>query len=289
MKLCCFLTSACPHNCASCNVKRELGNSIASADEWIAAIKATKPSFVILFGGEPMLHPQWEDIAKFLKRSRIPYTVFSTYEPALGHPMTVSVDTAGDARSEFGIDMLRKVHGTVANIQIRKDNFAFALATILMCDRRGWPWLADLHHAGLKVDGTPFVLRSNDKDNDLTPDQMKEVSHFLAQHWYKSLETAEVYHRVIKAATQGWRCSPEHEVGYLTVAPDTSLMACVDLKLDETIYAKDYPERKQDYIDARVRARDTYCNGCHWRHEISAEMNPRQDWSTEGMLARRMR
>lgn len=288
MKLLLYLTWSCGENCEFCNLKRQACNEIP-VEEWKEIVRAVDPEFVILFGGDPLLYEGWAELCEWLSEEEIPFTVFcATRLTKASMPITVSVDTPGDRRSDFGMYASGALDDVVVNVQIYKDNVDWALRYLGDLDRWGVPWLVDLHHGGLMQNGESYLLRSSSKYQCLDPGQIDRVEKFLTKDHPMSLEPPEVYKAVCDAARDKWYCRPEESIGYLTVAPDGTLMACVDLKLYFPLYAKDWPENRSAYIAGRMRARDRLCNGCYWRHEISARMFAEDaGWSKEDMMARK--
>lgn len=284
MKLCAFLTSRCSHKCKFCNIRNNLGSyGESSLHEWKEVIRAIKPTFFIFFGGESMLWPEWRELAAYLRSSSIDYTIFTTNRN-VAEPITVSIDTPDDERTQFGWRMTVDRTDVVANVQIMKSNCEWAKQCISEFDKDSVPWLVDFHHCGNSVG---YLLRAPVCNERLEVAQINDLRAFLVDdRWKYSLERPEVYGKVCDAALTGWKCSPEKSIEYLTVAPDTRFLSCVDLPLDEKLMATDWPDNKEDYIRSRCRVRDL-CGGCYWRHEISAELNLYDSrWSTEEMLQR---
>lgn len=290
VKLCAFLTWRCPWNCKFCQLKehsKKAGYTEATVDEWKEAIEAVDPSFVILFGGEPTSYAGWKDLCDWLTERETDFTLFSTIAGSK-YPLTVSAD-AFDKRSLNGLEIAHTFEGTVVNVQINKENHNWAEHFIKLLDGWGIQWLVDLNHSGSRKDDQPYLLRTSSEKQRLNYHEVAEVDSWLvrAGSLETSLEPPFVYQAVINAAYYGWKCKPEESVGYLTVAPDTSLLSCVDLPLTEKVYAREWPGCYDRYVRSRVEARDTLCNGCWWRHEISASLDWTDQWDKESMMERK--
>lgn len=287
VKMCAYLTWQCPRDCSFCQLKKhsqKTGYSEVMVDEWKEAIEAVDPSFVILFGGEPTSYIGWKHLCKWLTERGTDFTLFSTLAGSK-YPLTVSADSF-DKRSLNGLEIAQAFKGTVVNVQINKENCSWAEHFIKLLDGWGIQWLADLNHSGLRKNNQPYLLRTPSEKQRLSYQEVTEVESWLirAGSLKTSLEPPFVYRAVINAVYEGWKCRPEESVGYLTVAPDTSLLCCVDLPLTEKIYAKEWPECYDRYVKSRVEARDKWCNSCWWRHEISASLGWTDEWDKKSML-----
>jgi len=85
------LTPVCNSRCAGClnesfladfshrTLKSEFRQPFLSAAQWLAILSALPPTLnkVVLSGGEPTLHPEFEDILSGLEHSGVDYVIFS--------------------------------------------------------------------------------------------------------------------------------------------------------------------------------------------------------------------
>ena len=158
-----YITDRCNSRCVMCDYWQygQTYMTIERAQALAGEFDQLQTQWVLLSGGEPLLHPQWADIARVLAGGRrqlwlltagLALQKYATVAADLCHKVTVSLDaaTADTYRSIRGVDAFEQVCAGIRAV-VQRNKQVSIRCTIQRRNYRQLPELVELaHNLGVK-------------------------------------------------------------------------------------------------------------------------------------------
>lgn len=277
---CFFLTRRCNLRCPYCKVplfkKKELNTKEVKLA--LNIIKKLGTELVVLFGGEPFLRKDLEEIIKYCEKIDLYYALISNSTlplKFLPKNYTASVDTEvlgkndNELKSIKGLARLLeikdKIPDPVANIIIYKQNLDRIVPLVKKMNSLGIWSIIGLVHSG-KEDFWMYRnycpgMEVKDKE------KVKEVCQELLKLKHQGVKihnVDEYFEMMPNNLDLKWKCKEPY---YLTIDEDGTLMTCPDFKGSEKFTIFDLPEKWNQFYKQWQKDKDK-CPGCFYNHEI---------------------
>jgi len=277
-----ILTRKCPLKCNYCKVVDGEVSTVGGSS-WIYGIDKIAKKFgkdktwFVLFGGEPMLHPEVERIISYLNEKDYGYIVSTTGAPAfdlktkLARNIAVSVDALEtdtelmklphhEKKSQWGWRILsnsKKRNLTVAGIVITKDNFHRVpqiAQNILLQGQSKTVISADI----VQVNGD---IVSSESDLRPSKDQIQWLLENLPRDCLT--EPEEFYTGWLdKGYSQTWKCAGKG-IKSLMIDADGSISVCqvASKKINMNLFDPNF--EFNDRFERAYKSEQALCKGCY--------------------------
>jgi MoaA/NifB/PqqE/SkfB family radical SAM enzyme len=304
-KICIFLTRRCNLRCRGCNVINYNSGYELSTDEWKEAFEILKKynvGFVVLFGGEPTLREDLDELIRSLNNLHLPHTIITNsirmmkderyFEKIMNaNPFGISCSVneldvkntkyGDEVKTSYGMKLLKKLKNykydgdLVANMAITHTNLSNLPEMVNYFSQNNiWSILTFIHLSSphqstywwyrgcLNEDNKELVVREDDRE------KLEEVAdYFLKNYDNLLLHNSKKYFEMWKTPLpikQNWKCK------YWVcpaINPDGNLMACIDRPLSSpfSIFDLDNEERVEELKESFTSS-IKYCPGCFWDH-----------------------
>lgn len=303
-KACCFLTRKCNIKCRACNVINYEVEDLPLEDweQIFLQIKNLGIEFAVLFGGEPTIRDDLPQMIEFLNHIDLKHTIitnayrlivdekyYKRLMDANPYSISVSVNSVSNIEEQFddekkgqmGLRLLKKLQqdgfegDLTANLAVNRKNIEELPEMVqFFTEHNIWSILTPLHTCS--EEEKDFWRYRGVMKEDLSwkgapvEDWQKliDTANWFVE-WYDSLllhNSKEYYQNWFpNIIQQDWKCEPD--ICTLQIDADGSIMACVDIPLDEkyTVFDLDKPEYEKEIKEALERA-TTPCTGCFWDH-----------------------
>lgn len=166
------LTQACNYKCVMCDYWRISNPTfmpLSKAKEFFAIFPPSRLRSVLITGGEPLLHPEWRDIAALIPKSArrnlctngSPLLKKNSDVATMFDRITVSVDGATDAtfKSIRGYAHLTKIMESLERLKAARPEIVIFLKMTIQ--RKNFREIVDVFELGLRsgfVDGVGFGI-----------------------------------------------------------------------------------------------------------------------------------
>lgn len=298
IQACYFLNRVCNLDCSFCKVCEtpQKGLPFNEVKKILDTCKSIGFDIVVLFGGEPMLHPNIYGIVEYADRIKLPIA-FSSNSLLINQKtakklvyrglksFTASIDSLNpeDVRSHAGLKAIKImkdlcVPDVVANMIIHKDNLSdIPLLLETMQGLGVWSIFAIMQDCD-KKDNYFWDYRSHSglglKYADT--EQIKKVKTFILDKIDKGykVHTVRSYFENMDTlgVTLNWKCS---EASYIPIDWDGSIMSCPDFRGKRV--GRNYSvhdllnkeKRKQYLLDRQKDVKE--CMGCYYNHAWQVE------------------
>jgi len=279
-----YLTEKCNMNCPYCN--RKYSEKHMDVDKFKDIIKMLKNdvySFVI-FGYEPSLHPNIDEIIHFLNNENVRYSISTNgtnldklidYGAKMinltveGFKREHLPDCISWKKTQLGIEGLKKLkdYGVegVVGVTVTSLNLHIIPEIVKFVDKfehRCCPCPVMVNKKGrlVSLNYTPYYAL-NEHDKGLIAKVIKELSE-LYNDGYK-IDPPQVFEKWIPHAwKQEWKCSTPCLVG---VDVDGNFMPCFD-------YNKKFTANNLKELIVNRQSAAEKCDGCIWTCAIISEM-----------------
>lgn len=293
-QVCLYLTRRCNLKCRYCEVVKNPKDEMSTKeikkalDVIIDEIKP-KPEFLVLFGGEPLIRKDLQEILDYIG-DRIDYTIISNSVLPFDYTgvtsLTASIDTEQGGNTDDAVKSSKAfnrlleakekgIDNLVANIIAHDENYLeipkiiekmtsydiWSIVGIVHCGKGDWKFRSTTSDLKLSQKNAEWLSKELSS--------MKKSGKFLLHNSLEYLEGIKIF-----ASTLDWKCSKPY---YLTIDCDGGLIACNDRWGEEvskmTIF--DFDQKKwEEAWKKDVKE----CSGCYYNHQVQVEGGTIRRW-----------
>jgi len=295
-QVCFYLTRECNLRCPYCKVWSERRGELRGEGLFRALnniIDKISPEFLVLFGGEPTLHPQIGDVISLLNHRFPHYTLitnstmtFEGFEELKG--LTCSIDyldihPSNDigVKSSHGKELLLKakevgIPDVCGNIIITSQNFDKVPELVKWLDKHEIWSILGIVHSGVGN----WHFRANCPELMLDRTQAEWISKEMLKmtdDGYLIHNVREYFILLPQYYNLSWNCR-HSSYHYVTIDENGDFIACNDWQGDEEMRRFNIlnfnPQQKWELEDAWHRDVKG-CSGCFYNHMIQVEYGGR--------------